>query len=82
MRALVAAAVEGMRPDDVTVVFARRAPRAASQTPPVTQVGSIVVATESASALKTLLAVLFGCVVILGVSLARLRWPSRRTNAR
>jgi hypothetical protein len=41
-----------------------------------------VVAAESAGALKTLLGVLLGCVVILGVSLVRLRWPSRQTDAR
>ncbi len=81
VRALVAAAVEGMRPDDVTVVFARHAPRSAAHAP-MTQVGPIVVAAESASALKMLLGVLFGCVVILGVSLARLRWPSRRGESR
>jgi type III secretion protein J len=81
VRALVAAAVEGMRADDVTVVFARRAPRSTAHAP-MSQVGSIVVAAESAGALKTLLGVLFGCVVILGVSLVRLRWPSRRADAR
>ena len=72
VRALISGAVEGMRPEDVTVIFARRAPR---PLPPLraTHLGAITVTAGSGyfwgllGALTFSVALLFGALVTLRV---------------
>lgn len=74
-RALVAAAVEGMRPEDVTVVFVRRAARTRPPVATTTTLG-ILVADRDAGRVQGLVVVAVACAAALAALLAT--WLRRR----
>ena len=75
VRALVAAAVEGMRPEDVTVVFVRRAARARPPIATTTTLG-ITVAARDAGRVRGVVGVAVAALTALAALLAT--WLRRR----
>lgn len=76
VRQVVAGAVEGLRPDQITVDVAREAPRVAPS--PLSLVGPFVVTTRSAGPLRATLAVLLGTMAIASSLFA---WSRLRRHA-
>jgi type III secretory pathway lipoprotein EscJ len=72
VRMLVAGACEGMRPEHVSVLFARRAPRA-PRSATLAYVGPLAVAPASASTLRVLLAAMFAAITAAVAFALRLR---------
>lgn len=78
VRRLVAGAVAGMRPEDVTVVGVARAPDPTLAAPRLARVGPIAVAPGSAGTLRGALAVLLTTNLLLAAALIWRVWGARR----
>lgn len=78
VRALIAGAVEGARPEDVTVIFARRAPSARSATRPQSM-GPVVISAGYETLRAALVAML---VVIIALTATVMRLMRERASRR